>query len=68
MRASLSAMNTALRVLTAINERRQPDQSDIDALSVFAGPRPEGTSLDVFVCDVIRKALNDRAKARGESV
>ena len=60
-------MKTALRVLTAITENRRPEQSDIDDLCAFAGQCPLGMSLDVFVCDVVQKALKQRAKARGQS-
>jgi hypothetical protein len=65
MQQSLSAMQTALRVLTAITEGRQPDPADVAALHSYAGPQPAGIDLDEFACKVIQKAIGRRAEVRG---
>jgi hypothetical protein len=65
MQQSLSTMQTALRVLTAITEGRQPDPVDVAALHSYAGPQPAGTDLDEFACEVIQKAIKRRAEVRG---
>ena len=57
MQASPDTMAAALRVLTAITGNRSPEQSDIDAICAFAGPCPVDMELDVFICDVVQKAL-----------
>jgi hypothetical protein len=66
MQHSFDAMRTALRVLTAITEKCQPDQNDVDALYGLAGPQPGGIGLDELACEVIQKALDRRAIARHE--
>lgn len=55
-------METAFRVLTAINEKHHPDPNDVDALRTYAGPQPEGMTLEDFARDVIQKALNSGPK------
>ena len=65
MQQSFVAMQTALRVLTAITEKRHPDQSDVDALQGFIGSQEQGIGLDELACEVIQRALNRRAIARG---
>ena len=64
MQQSLEAMETALRVLTAINRKSHPDPADIDILRAYAGPQPDGMGLDEFACEVLQKALQRRAIAR----
>lgn len=64
MHRSLDAMRTALRVLTSINDKQQPDPKDLEGLETFAGPRPTDMGLDEFACDVIQKAIHHRAAAR----
>jgi hypothetical protein len=64
MQHSLHAMQAALRVLAAINEKRHPREADVDILVHFAGPRPAGMSMDEFACDVIQKAIRHRAEVR----
>ena len=59
-------MQTALRVLTAITEGRQPDPVDVTALQGYAGPQPEGIDLDEFACEVIQRAIRRRAEVRGK--
>jgi hypothetical protein len=67
MQPSPDTIATALRVLTAITGNRSPEQSDIDALCAFAGPCPVDVELDVFLCDVVQKALKQHPSARGQT-
>jgi len=64
MQQSLAAMQTALRVLAAVNAKQHPDPEDIEALCAYAGPQPDGMGLDEFACEVVQKALQRRAIAR----
>jgi hypothetical protein len=40
MQQSLEVLTTALRVLTALSEKRQPDPADLQELEAFIGPNP----------------------------
>ena len=64
MQAGLDAMKTALRVLTALTEKREPDPADIISLQNYAGPQPENVALDEFACTIIQQALRRRAEIR----
>jgi hypothetical protein len=64
MQKSLAMMETALRVLAAVNTKRHPDPVDIDALRAYAGPQARDMGLDEFACEVIHEALRQRAAAR----
>jgi hypothetical protein len=64
MQQSLEAMEAALRVLTAINEKQNPDVDDVHALRTYAGPQPDSMSLEDFARDVIQKALKQWAEVR----
>jgi hypothetical protein len=66
MQESLEVMKTALRVLTALTEKRQPRPVDLDMLREYGGPQPDGISLDEYVCGIVRKAINRFAEARGK--
>ena len=68
MKESFELLTVSLRVLTAINNKQHPAQSDIDMLIAFAGPRPAGIGLDEFVCDVIQSAVDMRAIARNSRI
>jgi hypothetical protein len=57
MQQSLTAVIAALKVLTAINERQQPDPADVAALHSQAGPQPGGVDLDDFACGVIQDSI-----------
>ena len=65
MRQSLDAMTTALRVLTAITEKRHPDPGDVDVIRGLAGTGCESMGIDELACEVIQKALKRRASAGG---
>ena len=56
-------MKTALRVLTAITERRAPDTTDVEELRRYA-PLLGDAPLDELACDVIQQALKRRAVER----
>jgi hypothetical protein len=62
MQSSLDVMKIALRVLTDINSRRDPDPKDVQALRDYAPGAP--AENDLLACEVIQKALANRAKAR----
>ncbi len=66
MQKGLEVMETALRVLAAINAKRHPDPVDIDSLRAYAGPQADDMGLDEFACEVIHKALQQRAEAKRE--
>jgi hypothetical protein len=59
MEPSKAAMKAALRVLTALNERQEPDPSDVDELHWYA-PSDAERPLDELVCDAIQRAMQDR--------
>ena len=63
MEKSLDAMQTALRVLSALTEKRRPDPADVEQLRNFAPLLADGP-LDELACDVIQQALSHRAGAR----
>jgi hypothetical protein len=68
MNESMAAMQTALRVLTAINSHCKPKAEDVEELCRYA-PLLKDAPLDDLACDVIQQALKRRAlrreKARG---
>jgi hypothetical protein len=57
-------MQTALRVLTAITEKRQPDPADVATLHGYAASQDTAMDLDQLACEVIQKAIKRRAKVR----
>jgi hypothetical protein len=56
-------MKAALRVLTAISERQEPAQADVDELHWYA-PSDRDRPLDELVCDAIQRAMRDREEKR----
>jgi len=56
-------METALRVLTAITEHRNPEPADLEELHRLLPNRPE-LSDDELACEVIKRALRQRSKVR----
>jgi len=58
MQESLAAMQTAIRVLAAITERRHPNPADLDQLRQFKA-NAESMSPDELACEVIREGIND---------
>lgn len=63
MQASLEAMQVAVRVLTALTERREPDAVDVRALRIFAEDAA-AADADELACDVLQRALWSRSLAR----
>ncbi len=63
MKDSTEAMTTALRVLTAVTEKRNPERADVETLKKLAGHNGPA-NLDELACEVIQKALHQRAKER----
>ena len=56
-------MKTAMRVLAAINEKREPDAADLAELRSLA-PLLANLPPDELACDVIKQALQRRDAAR----
>jgi hypothetical protein len=63
MGESYHVLKTALRVISAINEKRGSDPADIERLKAIAGPKPNDVTTDKFTCDVIKKAIDGRVAA-----
>lgn len=63
MEPSKAAMKAAMRVLTALSERQEPAQADVDELHWYA-PSERERPLDEVVCDAIQRALRDRQERR----
>ena len=66
MKDNLAAMQTALRVLTAITEKHEPDTADIEELRRLT-PSLAAMPPDELACGVIQQALKRRAELRGDS-
>jgi hypothetical protein len=60
---SKAAMKAALRVLTALSDRQEPDPADVDELHWYS-PSERERPLDELVCDAIQRALKDREQKR----
>jgi hypothetical protein len=56
-RQRLEAIRIALRVLTPLIDKRDPDPSDVKELEAYLGPKPEGVSLDKWTRDGIEAAI-----------
>jgi hypothetical protein len=67
MQQSLEAMQLALRVLTALTEKRYPDPEDLAHLRQLA-PDAAAKKPDELACEVIQNALKHRAAVREKSV
>jgi len=63
MEQAVETLRLALRVLMAIIDRRCPEPHDVAALQRLA-PSGEPTPLDELACDLIQKAVQQRATAR----
>jgi hypothetical protein len=60
---NLDAIETAVRVLTAINQREPPKRADMEALRRYA-PLLADNPPDKFAIEIIHEALRRRAVAR----
>jgi hypothetical protein len=63
MQDAMNALKTALRVLTAINDKRQPDPFDVYELFGYA-PLLREMPLDELAGAVIRHAIKVHKKER----
>jgi hypothetical protein len=63
MQLSVDAMSTALRVLSAIVNQRDPDPVDVEELRRLPAPRAE-VPLDELACGVIQQARMDLGLVR----
>jgi hypothetical protein len=63
MENALAAMKTAMRVLAAVNDKRDPDAADLEELRRLA-PLLGGLPPDELACDVIKQALQRREALR----
>lgn len=61
---SMDPMKVALRVLTELADRGQPDARDLEALIRICGRMPNGVGWDEFACEALQRVLADRAAAR----
>jgi len=63
---SLAAMQVALRVLTAISQRTDPDPADLDLLRSYS-PLLSSAPPDELACEVIQQAARvfPQPKGRG---
>lgn len=66
MQQSLEAMQLALRVLTAVTEKRHPDPEDVAKLRQLA-PHAAAKTPDELACEVIQNALRHRAGIRDKA-
>jgi hypothetical protein len=56
-------MKTALRVLSAIVEKRSPEPADVEQLRSLAPPLAT-VSVEEIACEVVQLALKNRASGR----
>jgi hypothetical protein len=61
---NMDPMKIALRVLTELADRGQPDSRDLEALIRICGRMPNGVGWDELACEALQKVLADRAAAR----
>jgi hypothetical protein len=67
MEARLAAVTVALRVLNAINQKRQPDKSDVEQLRQLS-QLPAQAPIDEIACDVVqqfRPGSSQKAEGQG---
>jgi hypothetical protein len=65
MQAGLDGLKAALRVLRAVNEYRQPEETDINALQAHA-PLLNYWPPDELACEVIRRLVGEQGKVLAE--
>jgi len=61
--ADTDALDTALRVLSALNVKADPNPVDVTKLRSLC-PSLSGAALDELACDVIQQALRSRRQTR----
>lgn len=57
-------LELALEIIHEINLKRKPNPETVEKLEAVLSPRPMNISLDVWVCDAIKNALEKKAQAR----
>ena len=57
-------MKVAVRILDALDDKRIPKSADMALLEFYAGPKPEGASLEEFVCAGLEKYFQQRTGAQ----
>ena len=63
MQVTKEAMKIALRVLTAVGEKQEPDSADIAELRRIAPEKSNGP-IDELACEVILYSVRRRAEVR----
>ena len=63
MEKPLDAIELGLRVMTAINERENPEPADVEQLRRIA-PDYAHCPVDVLVCEVVQRATKDLQNGR----
>ena len=63
MEQGLAAMKTALRVLTAITDRHNPEPSDVEELRRWA-PLLADIPPDKLACEIILQVIKQRSDKR----
>jgi hypothetical protein len=55
-----STLKLALEIIHDINMKRHPNPETIRKLEVVTSPKPENMSLDEWVCEAIREAMQKK--------
>jgi hypothetical protein len=63
MQVAKDAMKIALRVLTALGDKQEPDDADISELRCLAPEKANGP-VDELACEVILHSVRRRAEVR----
>jgi hypothetical protein len=64
IKENLQIMKVSLRVLAALSDRVEPAPADVDTLRYYLGWDAPPANLDELACEVIKKALERRARIR----
>ena len=62
--ASTNLIDTALRVLAALDHDRSPDEGDLQILRSHAQPDETTLSAEVFACELIKRTIAQRRTTR----
>jgi hypothetical protein len=65
--SSRELIDTALRVLAAIDHGRQPDEADLQILKSHAGPDETALSMDQFAGEIIKREIAKRRALRAKN-
>src|SRR6185503_9435450 len=64
MEHRLDTIAVTLRVLACVTEKRRPEDFDIHAVEILIGLKPAQMSLDAYVDEALRRALEDFRNAQ----